>query len=383
MSRTDRLCLVICSLEGWDEVWRRNQYLVDALLLDDPQLEVLFVEPPADPLFAVTQRRMPKPGRGLRTVDGYQGRLRVLEPTKWLPRRLGDRADASLVRQLLRAVRGLDWTNPRLWINDPSWSQLVQRTAWPALYDMTDDWVEANRGEREHDRLVRADDELLVRCTEVVVCSTGLQLTKGARRPVTLIRNAVQVARYREPHARPPDFPDVPVALYAGTLHEDRLDVDLVLAAATSIHAVGGRLVLVGPDALSESNRARLSTSAAIDLLGSRPKDLVPAYLQHAHVLVVPHVIDDFTDSLDPIKLYEYLAVGRPIVSTAVAGFREAAGMPGVTIAAGAGFVAAVAHEISRWRPESVRADVPDWADRGHAMRTVIDRLADHIGDRA
>ena len=30
-----------------------------------------------------------------------------------------------------------------------------------------------------------------------------------------------------------------------------------------------------------------------------------------------------FTDSLDPIKLYEYQAVGRPVVSTAVAGFRE------------------------------------------------------------
>ena len=33
-----------------------------------------------------------------------------------------------------------------------------------------------------------------------------------------------------------------------------------------------------------------------------------------------------FTDSLDPIKLYEYQAVGRPVVSTPVAGFREVAG---------------------------------------------------------
>ena len=47
-------------------------------------------------------------------------------------------------------------------------------------------------------------------------------------------------------------------------------------------------------------------------------------YLQHADVLVVPHVVTSFTDSLDPIKLYEYQAVGRPVVSTPVAGFRDA-----------------------------------------------------------
>ena len=51
-------------------------------------------------------------------------------------------------------------------------------------------------------------------------------------------------------------------------------------------------------------------------LLGPRPRDEVIGYLQHADVLVVPHVVTAFTDSLDPIKLYEYQAVGRPVVST-------------------------------------------------------------------
>ncbi len=41
-------------------------------------------------------------------------------------------------------------------------------------------------------------------------------------------------------------------------------------------------------------------------LLGARPSADVPAYLQHADVLVVPHIVTPFTDSLDPIKLYEY-----------------------------------------------------------------------------
>ena len=49
----------------------------------------------------------------------------------------------------------------------------------------------------------------------------------------------------------------------------------------------------------------------------------MPGYLQHADVVIVPHVVSPFTESLDPIKAYECLAVGRPTVATPVPGFRE------------------------------------------------------------
>ena len=52
--------LVVCSLEPWDEIWRRNQFFVDALLRRKPALRVLFVEPSADVLFDITQRRRPE-----------------------------------------------------------------------------------------------------------------------------------------------------------------------------------------------------------------------------------------------------------------------------------------------------------------------------------
>jgi teichuronic acid biosynthesis glycosyltransferase TuaH len=37
----------------------------------------------------------------------------------------------------------------------------------------------------------------------------------------------------------------------------------------------------------------------------------------------VPHLVNSFTESLQPIKLWEYLAAGKPIVATKVAGFRD------------------------------------------------------------
>ena len=111
-------------------------------------------------------------------------------------------------------------------------------------------------------------------------------------------------------------------------------------------------------------------------LLGARPHDDVIGYLQHADVLLVPHAVTPFTDSLDPIKLYEYAAVGRPVVSTPVAGFRDASD-PRIRAASTSAFpdvVASLLPARSRF-PEGADDAAPDWDDRAAAMRGVIDRL--------
>ncbi|MFE5307574.1 glycosyltransferase, partial [Isoptericola sp. NPDC056605] len=140
------------------------------------------------------------------------------------------------------------------------------------------------------------------------------------------------------PRPGPPP-PGPPTAVYVGTLHADRLDVGLCEDTARALDGVGS-LVLVGPVSLERPDVDRLRRAGVV-VLGARPFDAVPAYLQHADALVVPHVVDDFTDSLDPLKLYEYRAVGRPVVSTPVAGFRDTAD-PRVAVASPEGFAAAV-----------------------------------------
>lgn len=371
MTRT----LVVFSLEAWDGVWRRNQYVIDGLLRADDGLTVLFVEPPRDVLHDVRSRRRPRRGAGLRTASGYGGRLHLFEPTKWLPRVLGTAADASLRRSVRRAMGRMSVKDPILWVNDPTWAGFVDGSSWPSLYDMTDDWLAANRSSRAHDRLVAAEQILMRECRAVVVCSMGLLASRRAARPdVVLIQNAVDLARYRTPAVRPADVADMRYAVYVGTLHEDRLDLPLVLETARRLREAGGRCVLVGPNALSPDNTAALGAEPGVLLLGPRPYEEVPGYLQHASALVVPHVVDDFTDSLDPIKLYEYLAVGRQIVSTEVAGFRELTGQPGVAVANRASFSDEVLAAVSR--DEAVReVDVPDWSERVEGFARVLDQI--------
>ena len=110
------------------------------------------------------------------------------------------------------------------------------------------------------------------------------------------------------------------------------------------------------------------------------PSAEVPAYVQHADVLVVPHVVTPFTDSLDPIKLYEYQAAGRPVVSTPVAGFRDVVDEL-VTVAGHETFAAAVVRALAdaggdgHAATDRERAADADWARRVDQVDVVLQRL--------
>ena len=169
---------------------------------------------------------------------------------------------------------------------------------------------------------------------------------------------------------------------YVGTLHRDRLDVDLCVELARSLDAEA-TLTFVGPVALDDAAQ-RLLTEAGAHLLGPRGHAAVPAYIKHADVLVVPHVVDAFTDSLDPIKVYEYLASGRPVVSTPVAGFREL-DQPHVSVVEARHLAARVREVLADPppTPAAARKAVPSWDDRARSMLDVIADLPAGDGSAA
>lgn len=358
--------LVVISLERWDEVWRRNQHLVSGLVRADPALRVLFVEPPDDPLHAVRSGARPEFGHGLREVHD---RLWTLRPAKWLPRRVDRGFDDRVATSVRRAASRLGMHDPVLWVNDPASSGIARASAWPVLYDLTDDWLSAERPAAESERVATGEKWLLAHADVVTACSAELVRRKAETRDdIVLIQNAVDTAAYRFPRERPHDLPSGATAVYLGTLHRDRLDVEVSVRTA---HALAGRglVVFVGPNLLDPDTTRLLQESGAI-LLGAKPKDDVIGYLQHADVLIVPHVVTPFTESLDPLKLYEYQAVGKPVVSTPVAGFRDAAG---VTVADADAFPAAVAEALDA--STSGEQDGPDRSGPGQAAPDWIARV--------
>ncbi|MGN7861618.1 glycosyltransferase [Microbacterium sp. 22303] len=418
--------LVVLSLERWDEVWRRNQHLVSGLLQQDPDLRVLFVDPPDDPLHALRRGARPQFGQGVRPIAE---RLHAVRPVKWLPRRIDPGADARIERAIVGAAARLGMMDPLLWVNDPRLAGLARRTGWRALYDLTDDWMAADRPAAEMRRIGEGEAWLLAHAAAVVACSPELVRRKSPQRPdISLVRNGVDVDAYRAPQPRPADLPSGPVALYLGTLHRDRLDVALCVRTAVALSAgdragdqgddpgsagpstagtsaasagdqgnagpstagrsaaapvSAGTVVLVGPNALDEADTARLR-DAGVVVLGARPREAVIGYLQNADALLVPHVVTAFTESLDPLKLYEYQAVGRPVVSTPVAGFRDADD-PLIRIADAEDFPEAArqtlaeaddpsrtADESPATRPDPDPALSADWSLRVAEMQAVL-----------
>ena len=310
--------------------------MATAMLQLRPTMRLLFAETPIDVGWSLRHGRWPTRAP-LRPI-GPTGRLWAQTPRKWLPRKLWPRGDLSLCRQVVRAGHELGFDRPLLWINDSTYAPLVESTGWPSVYDVTDDWLLATGVGRELERQHRNDAELLRRASEVVVCSPALAASRGQTRRVHLITNGVEVDHLRGPTERPGDLPLGRIVMYQGTLSAGRLDLPLCAELCRGL-ADGAAVVFVGPNSLSSEDELELTDAGAI-ILGSRPYAVVPAYLQHADLLIVPHQVTPFTESLDPIKAREFIAVGRPVVATPVAGFRDLG--PQVTVAGSQDFVGAV-----------------------------------------
>lgn len=270
--------------------------------------------------------------RGAWSPAGLENIL-VVRPVKVAPKswRLGRAINARLSARLIQAqLRRNGWSEPVLWINDHGSHHLAGRFGSIAtIYDITDDWT-ACESNPDYKRVIEMqDDDLCRRADEVIGCSEKLaDLKQQFVRPdhLHLIPNGVDANHYRMVLDGDGPLPTDtaqwprPVFGYTGTVHPDRVDVSLVEHLAKS---TDGSVVLLGPNHLLEKDLRRLNALGNAYMPGPRPYQQIPQYMRAFDVCITPHRMTPFTESLNPIKLWEYLAAGKPIVSTDVAGFRD------------------------------------------------------------
>lgn len=295
--------------ESWGPVQRRNQLLIKALAVRNPRTRFLFVEQALRPRQA-REWRWPDPRR-------VSSNIWTVRPVRPIPdsvsRTLGDEAECAQIRHAAKQA-GLE--HPTLWSQDPRIARLIDRLRVDGLlYDLTDDWA-AFETEPEQRAQVAAQVELLSRRADLVLaCSRWLEgqarawssrvryLPNAVDSPADAIAPADDLLRFPSPRMG-----------YVGTLHSARLDVSLLVCAAEM--RPQWTFILVGPDLLEAPDRARLFGLPNVHYLGARPHSEVLSYVTGFDVCLLPNLITDFTRSLDPLKLYEYLAAGRPVVAT-------------------------------------------------------------------
>ena len=123
----------------------------------------------------------------------------------------------------------------------------------------------------------------------------------------------------------PPDIKSIskPIIGFIGSISEYKLNYKLIYDVAKSLKEIN--FVFIGPtdDSLNHSNLNRLKNLKNVYLLGFRKYKDLPSYCAFFDVAWLPLIHNNYTKSMFPMKFFEYLAAGLPIVSTNLESLRE------------------------------------------------------------
>jgi glycosyltransferase involved in cell wall biosynthesis len=205
-------------------------------------------------------------------------------------------------------------SEPVLWSSNPLMTKhfglLGERLS---VFDAVDDWSEHPQKARMRRPILDGYQTARQRATVIFTVSKALADRLGVSRDnVHWLPNGVEIERFSGDTAPPSSMASLPgpVLGYVGTLQE-RVDVEMLLAVAKRMpHA---SVALVGP-IVSPAHFQRLKTLKNVHFLGAKSAAEVPAFVEAFDVCLMPHVDNNFTRSMDPMKLYEYLAAGKPVV---------------------------------------------------------------------
>jgi glycosyltransferase involved in cell wall biosynthesis len=185
-------------------------------------------------------------------------------------------------------------------------------------YDCMDNWTDFNLG-RERELIKEEENHILSRANVVFASSELLfERMKGKNKHTYLIPNGCDIKHFAQAVEDnlpiPQDIRSLkkPLIGYIGTVAEWH-DLELIRFAASERREFN--FVLVGPIGTNAEIKPYRDIPN-LHFLGSKPYETLPAYLKHMDVCILPFKPDEFAKSIDPVKAYEYLAAGKPVVAT-------------------------------------------------------------------
>jgi glycosyltransferase involved in cell wall biosynthesis len=306
--------IVHCHL-CWDWVWQRPQQFLSRLSHDH---KVLFVETLApDPHLAspVARFSRPEPFPNL-TI------LRLQFPAwRWDDAEFVDQERRRLVQDFVDStIANGDFDAPIQWFYDPMAVSAFagQMNEVLTVYDCMDELSKFRFAPPE---LTRREAELLARAD--VVFTGGRKLFESKSRHnqnCHFYGCGVDAAHFgkalSEETPIPPEMTALPGPMfgYFGVVDE-RLDYELIAHLADGNKS--GSVVIIGP--VLKVDPAALPKRPNLHWLGQRSYADLPSYCKAFDVCLMPFALNEATEFINPTKALEYMATGRPIVSTAIA----------------------------------------------------------------
>ncbi len=242
----------------------------------------------------------------------------------------GQPAVRNLNKRLLTV--GLNWRLRRLgfrhdllWTYNPLTTELLDTTAYDqVVYHCVDD-IKAQPG-MPVAALEAAEQVLTGRATTVFCTAPRLyERCKRINGHTHYFPNVADFAHFAQALAPETDVPDDLAVIrgprlgFIGAISGYKVDFDL-LAHVARAHPEWS-LVLIGKVGEGDpgTDVAVLEDLPNVHLLGPRSYQQLPAYLRGIDVALLPSRLNDYTASMFPMKFFEYLAAGKPVVSTDLA----------------------------------------------------------------
>ncbi|MFQ6111774.1 MAG: glycosyltransferase, partial [Nitrospinota bacterium] len=317
--------IVCISSIDWDANWQGNQELMSIYARNGNS--ILYIENTglrAPRLLRYDAQRVAHRlkhlfQRGLKGLRREGENITIYTPLffPWARGGMGRRINRLLWRKGLEEAKGTLRQDPILitWLPTPAALDLISALEGKGsvvVYYNLIDFHELSGGDEV---IQRSERELLERADLVFAWTDKLCCYfRGFTRNVYRTYPSVNLNLFN-PEAkfrRPPDLEGLegPILGYTGALHK-HLDVELLSRIAKA--RPRWQLVLVGPVATDVDPLRRHSN---VHLIDNQPHERIPSFLAAFDICLIPYRVWRLTETVDPIKLKEYLAMGKPVVST-------------------------------------------------------------------
>jgi glycosyltransferase involved in cell wall biosynthesis len=380
--------IVCISFVTWDDHWGTPQQLMSRLAAHN---RVFFVDQPVSPLSFVTGIR--RRGAVAEQVKRWRGGARQVAdniyagaPPPVLPlryNRFANAINAFFLRRWLRLqTKRLGFKDPIYWNFQPGLPHL-KRAVRPSLavYHCVDDFASVPHWWNPASAVRARERECCVEA-DVVIC-TGRKLVASRRQfnpNIHFVPEGADVSLFERAADAETQIPEDIAKLagkvigYIGVI-DFRLDVELLTRIAKERPDYS--IALVGPVKSDTQDLQALQDLPNVHFFGNRPIEALPAYIKAMDVCLIPYVLNDYVHHIFPLKLYEYMAAGKPIVATDMEEMRPYAGAEMTIAKSHEAFLAAVddaiAHDtVERAAARQATAQGESWGDRVERISAIL-----------
>jgi len=224
-------------------------------------------------------------------------------PGRWL-------ATWLLRKQITPVIKKSNLQSPILWISLPTAVDIAGKLGESALVYYCGDDFSALAGV-DHDTVTKREKTLVEKANLIISASEKLREKFPPSRSL-LLAHGVDYSLFTKPVPRAADLPDDgrPVAGFYGSISAW---LDIKMLQETINKMPGWHFVFIGKPVIDIS---RLTEFCNVHMLGERAHHQLPSYSQHWTASLLPFIDNAQIRSCNPLKLSEYLAAGRPIIST-------------------------------------------------------------------